>query len=219
MAYQPFWTLVIDRADNAQTSDSAQAALQRWARLTFQEFILFLLIGLFMLWRYPSKTVAWADKTRSKPFPSLGYGFLGIVVAVNVFVLMNIVTVLIAAGGFWLGFSGLWKLAFVLWSLGFTSLGLFGSLFYLFVFYGSKVIVVYMFSRWVAGYFSEESLRYRYLVVSGGLLVYVLLQSMPFVGWLINLLAIMAGMGAVWLVYRDGRKAAEALPEPAADAP
>jgi hypothetical protein len=208
-AYQPFWPLVIERADDTQSSSFDQFLIQRWARLTFQEFVLLLVTGLFMLWRCPKRVADWADKTRSKPFPSLGYGFLGIVIAVNIFILANIVAVLIAAGGFWLGFSGLWKLAFVLWSLGFTSLGLFGSLFYMIMFYGSKVIVVYMFSRWVAGYFSEKSLRYRYLVVSGGLLVYVLLQSLPFVGWVINFLAIMAGIGSIWLVYRDGRKAVE----------
>jgi len=60
-------------------------------------------------------------------------------------------------------------------------------------------------------------LRYRYLIVSGGVLVYALLQSLPFVGWLISLLMIMAGMGSIWLVYRDGRPTAEAVSEPVAD--
>ena len=217
-AYQPFWPLVIDRSEDSQIGAAFQDwMIQRWARQTFQEFVLLLVTGLFMLWRYPKRAADWVDKIKSKPFPSLGYGFLGIVIAVNIFILANIVAVLVAAGGFWLGFSGLWKLAFVLWSLGFTSLGLFGSLFYMFVFYGSKVIVVYMFSRWVVGYFSEESLRYRYLIVSGGVLVYALLQSLPFVGWLISLLMIMAGMGSIWLVYRDGRPAADAVSEPVAD--
>lgn len=218
-AYQPFWPWVIDRAGNTSTGAGAQGVdIQRWARLTFQEFILLLLSGLFMVWRYPRKSSAWAEKVKSKPWPALGYGFLGIVIAVNVFVLMNIVVILVAVAGFWLGFSGLWKLAFVLWGLGFTSVGLTGSLGYLFVFYGSKVIVAYLFSRWVVGYFSEHALRYRYPVVAGGLLGYVLLQSLPFVGGPINLLAIMAGMGSVWLVYREARKTTPAPPAEAVPA-
>ena len=219
-AYQPFWPFVFERAGDTQPQAAAPTpeAVQRWARSTFQEFVLLLLTGLFMLWRYGERVSRWVAQVKEKPLPSLGFGFLGIVVSVNIFVLANIALVLVAVAGFWLGFSGLWKLATVFWSLGFTLIGLGFTLFYLFVFYGSKAIVAYLFSRWAVGIFSEDALRYRALLMFGGLLVYVLLQSLPYVGWLINLLAIMAGMGAVWLAYRDQRRAAQALPDAAAEA-
>ncbi|HIE56769.1 MAG TPA: polymer-forming cytoskeletal protein [Anaerolineales bacterium] len=203
--YQPFWPFMIDHAENTQSSSSQQADLQGWAQNAFQEFFLLLLTGLFMVWRYPARLSAWTDKVKTRPFPALGYGFIGFVVAINVFILANIVMVLLLVAGFWLGFSSLWKLAFVFWLLGFSVLGLATTSFYLFVFYGSKAIVAYLFSLWTFGRFSGDAARHRYLLMFAGLLIYVLLQSLPYVGWLINILAVMAGVGAAWLAHRSRR--------------
>ena len=80
-------------------------------------------------------------------------------------------------------------------------------LFFLFVLYGSKVIVAYMLSRWAVSLFSERALKYRYLLMFFGLLIYVLLQSLPYVGGLINFFVIIVGLGAFWMVRRDKRQA------------
>ena len=119
-----------------------------------------------------------------------------------------IALILILAIGFALGFASLWKLAFIFWALSLSILGLAVTLFFLFVLYGSKVIVAYMLSRWVVGLFSERALQYRYLIMFFGLLINVLLQSLPYVGGLINFFVIIVGLGAFWLVRRDKRQAA-----------
>jgi hypothetical protein len=80
-------------------------------------------------------------------------------------------------------------------------------LFFLFVCYGTKVIVAYMLSRWLVGLFSDRVLQYRYLVMFLGLLIYVLLQSLPYIGGTLNFIVIIIGLGAVWLVRRDKRHA------------
>jgi hypothetical protein len=207
-AYQPFWPLVIDRAEDAQKSMPKQGGIQLWARIAFEEFVLLLLTGLFLAWRYSPPLTEWADKARANPLPASGYGFVGIVVAVNVAILAMIALILILAIGFALGFASLWKLAFIFWALSLSILGLAVTLFFLFVLYGSKVIVAYMLSRWVVGLFSERALQYRYLIMFFGLLIYVLLQSLPYVGGLINFFVIIVGLGAFWLVRRDIRQAA-----------
>jgi len=206
-AYQPFWPLVLDEADDAQKSMPKQGGIQLWARITFEEFMLLLLVGLFLIWRYSTKMTEWADKSRAKPLAASGYGFIGIVVAVNVAILSIIAVFLIFAIGFALGFASLWKLAFIFWALAFSALGLSATLFFLFVCYGSKVIVAYMLSRLLVGFISEKALKYRYLLMFFGLLVYVLLQSLPYVGGTINFIVILIGFGSVWLVHRDKRHA------------
>jgi hypothetical protein len=123
--------------------------------------------------------------------------------------ILSIIAVILIFGiGFALGFASLWKLAFIFWALAFSILGLATTLFFMFVCYGSKVIVAYMLSRWVAGFISEKTLKHRYLLVLIGLLIYVLLQSLPYVGGTINFVVIIVGLGAVWLVRRDKRHAA-----------
>jgi len=206
-AYQPFWPLVIDESDDAQKSMAKQGGLQLWARITFEEFVLLLLTGLFLVWRYSSNLTEWSDKAKEKPLLSSGYGFIGIVVAVNVAILSIIAIILIFAIGFALGFASLWKLALIFWALAFSVLGLSATLFFLFVCYGSKVIVAYMLSRLAVGLISEKAKEYRYLLMFFGLLIYVLLQSLPYVGGTINFIVIIVGLGSVWLVRRDKRDA------------
>jgi hypothetical protein len=217
-AYQPFWPLVINEAEDAQKSMPKQGGIQLWARITFEEFLLLLLTGLFLVWRYSAPLTEWADKAKEKPLLSSGYGFIGIVVAVNVAILSVIALVLIFAIGFALGFASLWKLAFIFWVLALSVLGLASTLFFLFVIYGSKVIVAYMLSRLVVGLISEKGLKYRYLLMFFGLLIYVLLQSLPYVGGIINFVVIIVGLGAVWLVRRDKRNTALLANQPANEA-
>jgi len=206
-AYQPFWPLVIDQAEDAQKSMPKQGGVQLWARITFEEFILLFITGLILVWRYSAPLSEWADKARQKPLLASGYGFVGIVVAVNVAILSVIALILILAIGFALGFASLWKLAFIFWALALSILGLSSTLFFLFVCYGSKVIVAYMLSRLVVGLISEKGLKYHYLLMFFGLLIYVLLQSLPYVGGILNFVVMIVGLGAVWLVRRDNRHA------------
>jgi len=214
-AYQPFWPLIVDEADDAQKSMQKQGGFQLWARITFEEFVLLLLTGLFLVWRYSSRLAEWSDKAKAKPLLASGYGFVGVVVAVNVAILSVIAVILIFGIGFALGFASLWKLAFIFWALAFSILGLGATTFFLFVCYGSKVIVAYMLSRLVVSLISEKALKYRYLLMFFGLLIYVLLQSLPYgIGGAINFIVIIIGLGSVWLVRRDKRHAALLAAQP-----
>jgi len=207
-AYQPFWPLIIDESHVSQKSMSKQEGIQLWARITFEEFVLLFLTGLFLVGRYSDKLAAWSNKAKAAPLRASGYGFIGIIVAVNIAILSIIAVILSIGIGFALGFASLWKLAFVFWALSLSILGLSATAFFLFVTYGSKVIVAYMLSRWIVGFISENAIRYRYLLMFFGLLLYVLLQSLPYVGGVINFIVIIIGLGSVWLVHRDLRHTA-----------
>jgi cytoskeletal protein CcmA (bactofilin family) len=213
-AYQPFWPLVIDESVNTQKSMVKQDGIQLWARITLEEFVLLLLTGLFLVWRYSDRLAAWSDKAKEAPLRASGYGFVGIIVAVNIAILSVIAVILLFAIGFALGFASLWKLAFIFWALSLSIVGLSATAFFLFVTYGSKVIVAYMLSRLVVGLISEKAIKYRYLLMFFGLLIYVLLQSIPYVGGTINFIVIIIGLGSVWLVHRDRRQVALLASQP-----
>jgi len=205
-AYQPFWPFVSYSSGDYQKSMPKQNGFQMWARITLEEFVLLFLTGMFMVWRYSNQLSDWSDMVKAKPLKAAGFGFIGIVVAVNVAILSIITVLLILTVGFGLGFASLWKLAFVFWGLAFSAVGLASTSFYLFVCYGSKLIVAYMLSRLAVGLISEGVLRYRYLIMFFGLLIYVLLQSLPYVGSFLNILVILVGLGSVWLVHRQKRE-------------
>jgi hypothetical protein len=205
--YQPFWPLVTEESVTQQKSMSKQDGIQLWARITLEEFVLLLLTGLFLVWRKPDQLAEWSNKAKQAPLRASGYGFVGIIVAVNIAILSVIALILIFAIGFALGFASLWKLAFIFWALTLSILGLSVTTFFLFVTYGSKVIVAYMLSRLVVSLFSDKAIKYRYLLLFFGLLIYVLLQSLPYIGGVINFIVIVIGLGSIWLVHRDLRHA------------
>jgi hypothetical protein len=71
-----------------------------------------------------------------------------------------------------------------------------------------------MLSRLVVGLLSEKAIKYHYLLMFFGLLIYVLLQSLPYIGGTINFIVIIIGLGSVWLVHRDRRREALLATQP-----
>ena len=80
------------------------------------------------------------------------------------------------------------------------------SLLWLLIVYISKVIVSYHLVSW-----GGTALRPRWsawLDVAAlmiGTLLYTLLRSLPYVGWVIAVLVVALGMGSVWATYRPSR--------------
>jgi hypothetical protein len=86
------------------------------------------------------------------------------------------------------------------------------SAFALTVFFGSKVIVAYLAGSLILGRLAPKVAGYRFLLLLLGAVLYILLRSIPTVGWVIELLIVVFGLGAIWVAWRDRRspEAAEA---------
>jgi hypothetical protein len=98
-------------------------------------------------------------------------------------------------------------------ALGFFSLGLVATIFVLFVLYISKVIVAYLVGYAILNRFAPNVVRYKVLSLLLGLLIYVLLVWIPYLGWVIALLVTAVGLGAAWIYYREGRNIASDVAE------
>jgi hypothetical protein len=73
------------------------------------------------------------------------------------------------------------------------------------VVYGSKVVIAYLAGRaLIAGVASQYADRRGWALIVG-VLIYVLIRSIPVLGWLAGALATLAGFGAMWLVFKDWR--------------
>ncbi len=176
--------------------DSQRDVVREQIQARLEEFVTLLIIGVLAVWLIPSLLDRWVGQVRATPLPSAGYGLVAYVTG---FTGTSLVAALILVTGLWLGFVTLWKLAFLFWGLGYSSLVLAFSAFALFVFYGSKVIVAHLAGTLILERLAPRAAKYRLLPLVLGLVLYVLLRSIPALGWVIGVIVTLLGLGAVWL--------------------
>jgi cytoskeletal protein CcmA (bactofilin family) len=179
--------------------------VQEWLIELARDFVVLLVIGLVVIWLLPTRLELWGEKLRAKPLPATGYGLLGLIVAANAFLVAVLIAAIILAIGLGLGFITVWDLAFIFWALAFSSLALATTLFFIFVTYISKIIVAYLTGLLIVKALIPKTAKYRIVPLLIGLLIYVLLASAPYIGWIIALAATVLGLGAVGVAYRDKR--------------
>ena len=188
----------------AQSGSSVDTErVTEWLRSIVEEFITLLIFGLLGIWLFSSFLKRSGEKLEAKPLQSTGIGLLGLVISVALIGVVLLVAVLILMLGVGLGALGLWDLAWAVWGVGFTSLGLAFWLSLLFVSYGTKIIVAFLVGTFILQRLAPKSLQYKILPLLLGLLIYVLLAWLPYFGWVVAVLVNAVGLGAAWLAYRD----------------
>jgi hypothetical protein len=181
-----------------------------WARL--REFVSLLVIGGLALWLLPVWFNKVAERTQTQPWLAAVWGFVVGVLGYAGALLAAFLIILVVAGLSALTLGGL---AMSVFSLGFSVLGLFFTLFSIFAAYGSKVVVLYPLSHTICERFAPSLNRYSVVPLGLGVLVFVLLRSIPFLGVLIEISVTLVGLGALWLSFRAGYT----RPRPEAGAP
>ena len=150
---------------------------------------------------------------RSRPWRTLGIGLLVLVITLNLFLVALLLIALIFALGLGLNALGLWQVSFALWALAYSCLAIALTLLWLFIMYGTKILVSYHFVSWFMDRFAlQKTLWLDTLALFVGTLLYALLRSVPYVGWGIGLLVIAAGMGSAWITYRNPSQPPQPLP-------
>ena len=174
-----------------------------WLRWIATEFFTLLVFGLLGIWLFSSFLKRSGQKIESKPLKSTGIGLLGLVISVALIGVVVLVGLLILMLGIGLGALSLWDLAWAVWGVGFTSLGLTFWLSLLFVSYGTKVIVTFLVGTLILERLAPKANQYKILPLLLGLLIYVLLAWLPYFGWVVAVLVNAVGLGAAWLAYKD----------------
>ena len=67
--------------------------------------------------------------------------------------------------------------------------------------YGSKLVVSFLVGRWLVGKIAPQAAGSKVWPLLVGVVLYVFLSAIPFLGWLIGLVVTLVGMGAMWLAY------------------
>lgn len=158
-----------------------------------------LILGALALWLAPRLLKRSADLAGSKTLPALGIGFVAVVLSVPV-VLIAIGVVLALALLFGLvtlgGLAGL-----ILW-VGMTLITVAVVAFTVLAVYGSKLIVSYLVGKLLFEKVFKAENTSVWVQFFVGIFVVTLLIAIPFIGWLIGLLVMLIGLGAVWYLLR-----------------
>lgn len=200
---QPHETLKPASIQQLDPTNIQNEALLEWIVNRLEAFITYFLVGLFVIWILPGRFHAWVETIRTKPLSVTGYGLIGLIIALNGFIVFLIIAAILLAVGLGLGYITLWQLAFYFWGLTFSSLVFITFLFSLFVFYVSKIIAAYLLGSLIFSRFSSNPDNYKVLVLTLGLLIFVLLASIPYFGWAVGIIGMLLGLGAVLLHLRQ----------------
>ncbi len=188
------------------------AGIPEWLVTRLGDLAVLLLVGGLVIWLRPLLIQRPAERLRRKPLPAAGFGLLALTLTVSAVPVAILLVVLLFVTGIWLGGVTLWELAFLLWGIGYPTLILAFALFALTVLYGSKVIVADMIGTLILKRLSPQILEYRILPLLLGLVLYVILRSIPILGWAIDVIVTIFGLGAIWVAIWDRRSAAVQVP-------
>lgn len=182
-----------DLASN-QTQEQITAILTLFASLLIISGILALL--------FPKPLDAWAYQLRNRPVHAAGHGFIGYFMGfISIFFLIALL-IAIGLGLFRLNLN---DLAWLSWGIGFSTIGLGFSLFLALIAYVSKIIVAYVAGKMILEKILPSANKRRAFPLILGLLLYVLLRTIPYFGWAAGLIITWMGIGAVWMAYQAGK--------------
>ena len=165
-----------------------------------QRFLSILIVGALLLWLAPRLVDGAAETLRRRPLASLGVGLLGMVGFVVLVLLIILVAVLLAIG---LGLVGLEGLG------GTTVFGSFVGLFVLaFLFFFAVAFAVHAGVGMSIGRLGVGGAgAQRWWALALGVLIVVVLTSLPIVGGWFALIVAIFGLGALLLELNPWRRA------------
>ena len=180
-----------------------------WFLGHLRRLVTLLLVGLLMVWVVPSWTEKATGALRAKPLPSLGWGVVSIAVFILALLVILIATILIAVV---LGVITLGGLAgTTAWTGGLT-MALLAFFFSIVVAYVTKVVVSFLGGRLILARLKPDWAEGRIWPLVVGVVLFVIITAIPILGWLVNLVVVLLGLGALWLLGRDVYRQRRAAP-------
>ena len=165
-----------------------------------RDFFTLLVLGGLVLWLQP----AWLKKTEQiaylKPVNSAGVGLAVIILG---YLAAGLAAVLILFLGILLSIVTLGGLSTAVFGVGFSSLAAVMAIFTLVVSYGSKLVVTCLIGGMIIDKIAPRVARLEIWGLVIGVFLFVIFQAIPLLGFLINLLVTIMGMGAIWLLYTN----------------
>ncbi len=165
-----------------------------------REFLTLVLLGALAVWLIPSVLTRAAGTLRAKPLPSLGWGFLVLVMGLIGLVMAFFLVIML---GLAIGVVTLFGLMGVIFSIGFSATGLATAVFLALAQYGSKLVVALLIGDWFLRLFRKDYSASSFWPLLLGIVMMVMVDALPILGTLAGFFVALFGLGAIWLIFRD----------------
>ena len=177
-----------------------QALAGFWALDLLRTIISLTLVGLLLGWLFPNLLGGAEYKLQTEPASSLGWGVIAY--AAFYFGLLVIFTAMIL-GAIIFGFLSLGGLSGTIIVLGLLALFTLVIGFILIVVYLTKIIISVLGGKLILARVKPELVNHKVWPLVIGVILISLVMSIPLVGWLVKLIIVLLGLGALWLLGRD----------------
>jgi cytoskeletal protein CcmA (bactofilin family) len=182
-----------------------------WGLDRLRHLVVAYIFGVLVLLIFPRRLEEWTENARKTTMAAAAWGLVVIIIGISLAILIGVLILPIAIFFFSLTLNSLGAITL---SLGYFGLGFALTIFIIIAFYVSKVVVAYLVAKLILGRLIPRVAEYRFLVLLLGVILYILVVAIPYIGWVINFVIALIGAGAIWLGLW-GRK----TPEPAAVVP
>lgn len=190
-------------APEAGTQAPAPTAAERaveWSLDLLRSIVTLILFGLLLGWLFPKFVNSATAKLQAQPWPSLGWG---VVAWAAYFVMLLVIILAIILGGVIFGWLTLGSLSGTVIWLGILALFGLTVAFVLVTSFVTKVVVGWQGGKWIMGRFNPSLAEHKVWPLVLGVVIVAILAALPLIGWLLNLLVIFFGLGALWLWGRE----------------
>jgi len=158
------------------------------------------LFGLLLGWLFPVFLKAGTERIKNAPLPALGGGVLSIAAFCFSLLVLFIATII---GAVLFGVLTLGSLSATVVVVGLFAIFALVLGFVLVSSFVAQIIVSTLTGQWILGRIRPEWAENKYWPLVIGVLVFVILAALPYVGWLFNLIAVLFGLGALWFLGRQ----------------
>ncbi len=201
----------ITTADQARAPEPGPFGLPVWFTDRLGEFIGLMLIGALIIYLLPTFLPAVGTTLAERSLPSLGWGLLLMFIVLPVGMIAGSILVILLTLIFgWLTFGQLTGAVLTLTG-SFLAFALFAFLFAAYIV--AKIVVGYEVGRWILTRLSigsESTSRWMHVAyLALGAILYEMLRAIPVAGWLVALIVVVLGTGAMfdhWLSMRKVEK-------------
>jgi len=180
-----------------------------WFLGHLRRLVTLLLVGLLMVWVIPGWTKRVAGALQDKPLPSLGWGVVAIAAFFLALLVILIATIIVAVV---LGIITLGGLAGTMVQTGILTMALLAFFFSIAVTYITKVVVSFLGGRLILARLKPDWAEGRTWPLVVGVVLFVIITAIPILGWLVKLVVVLLGLGALWLLGRDVYRQRRAVP-------
>jgi hypothetical protein len=185
-----------------------------WALDWLRAFATFLFLGLLAIWIIPKPLNRWSEVVRRSPLKSFGAGILVVIVGYAGIILL---IALVLALGIFLIVLKLNDLGSAVLTLGLPAVGLLLGALNFTIAFVSKLVVIFFLGKILLERVSPKALKHNFWPLLLGLVIYLLLRAIPWLGWGIGVVVTLIGLGAIWLGLSRPKSTSELASDPELD--